>query len=207
MHKKVRNRIRFIAALLLILAGALYLFVVLRLYPMIEKVAAVNVDNDAAGAINRAIDNVIDEGRISYERLVLLEKDENGRITALQTNMAEANHLKTDVLAQIGKNILDLSVEDLSIPLGSVLFPELLSGSGPLITVRVLAVRTSYANFQNRFSAAGINQTLHQIVMHVGITVTVATPSGLLDVPVVSDVVVAETVIVGTVPDTYVSFG
>ncbi|MCQ2418305.1 MAG: sporulation protein YunB [Clostridia bacterium] len=205
MGKRAVNRIRAAIALLLILAGALYLFAVLRLYPMIEKVAAVNVDNDAAGAINRAIDAVIDEGKISYDRLILLEKDENGNITALQTNMAEANRLKTEVLAEIGKEISDLSVEQLSIPLGSVLFPELLSGSGPMITVRVLAVRTSYARFVNRFSAAGINQTLHQIVMHVGITVTVALPSGTMDVPVISDIVVAETVIVGSVPETFVN--
>lgn len=205
MGKRGRNRIRAVISLLLILLGALYLFAALRLYPMIEKVAAVNVDNDAAGAINRAIDAVIDAGKISYDRLVVLEKDENGNITALQTNMAEANHLKTDVLAQIGKEIRDLSVERLSIPLGSVLFPELLSGSGPMITVRVLAVRTSYANFANRFSSAGINQTLHQIVMHVGITVTVALPSGTMDVPVVSDIVVAETVLIGSVPETFVN--
>lgn len=205
MGKRAGNRIRAAIALLLILAGALYLFAVFRLYPMIEKVAAVNVDNDAAGAINRAIDAVIDEGRISYDRLILLEKDENGTITALQTNMAEANRLKTEVLAEVSKEISDLSVEELSIPLGSVLFPELLSGSGPMIRVRVLAVRTSYANFLNRFSAAGINQTLHQIVLHVGVTVTVALPSGTLDVPVISDIVVAETVIVGSVPETFVN--
>lgn len=204
MEKRTANRIRAAIATLLILAGILYLFAALRLYPMIKKVAAVNVDNDAAGAINQAIDAVIDEGRISYERLVLLEKDEQGNITALQTNMAEANHLKTDVLSEISKRILDLSVESLSIPLGSVLFPELLSGSGPLISVRVLAVRTSYATFANQFSSAGINQTLHQIVLHVGVTVTVALPSGTLDVPVQSDIVVAETVIVGAVPETIV---
>lgn len=206
MGKRTANRIRAAIATLLILTGILYLFAALRLYPMIKKVAAVNVDNDAAGAINQAIDAVIDEGRISYERLVLLEKDEQGNITALQTNMAEANHLKTDVLAEISKRILDLSVESLSIPLGSVLFPELLSGSGPLISVRVLAVRTSYATFANQFSSAGINQTLHQIVLHVGVTVTVALPSGTLDVPVQSDIVVAETVIVGTVPETFIQF-
>lgn len=205
MGKRAGNRIRAAIALLLIFAGALYLFAALRLYPMIEKVAAVNVDNDAAGAINRAIDTVIDEGRISYDRLIVLEKDENGNITALQTNMAEANRLKTEVLAEVSKEIADLSVEELSIPLGSVLFPELLSGSGPMISVRVLAVRTSYANFLNRFSAAGINQTLHQIVLHVGVTVTVALPSGTLDVPVISDIVVAETVIVGNVPETFVN--
>lgn len=207
MSKKTRNRIRFIAAVLLIFAASIYLLVVLRLYPMIEKVATVTVDNDAAGAINQAIDAIVEDGKISYDRLVLLEKDELGNVTALQTNMAETNRLKTEVLREVSKRILDLSVEDLSIPLGSVLFPELLAGNGPMISVKVLAVRTCSANFDNRFSTAGINQTLHQIVMHVGVTVSVATPSGLLEVPVQSDVVIAETVIVGAVPQTYVGLG
>jgi hypothetical protein len=96
-----------------------------------------------------------------------------------------------------------LSTEELSIPVGSVIFPEFFSGKGPFVPVRVIAVRSSDAVFRNEFEQAGINQTLHRITIDIHVRVTVLTWSGTLEIPVDSAVLAAETVIVGTVPTTY----
>ena len=94
--------------------------------------------------------------------MVYFEKDINGRITALKTNMSEVNRLKTDVINLINDEILALDNTDLGIPFGSVFLPEFLSGRGPQIPVNILSIRNSEAAFSSSFTQAGINQTLHQ---------------------------------------------
>ena len=138
--------------------------------------------------------------------MVYLEKDTAGNITALKTNMAEMNRLKTSILSLLDDRIYDISIDDISIPIGSLLFPDLFYGRGPKLPVRIISCSTSSAEFRNLFSEAGINQTLHQIALDVTVTISVMLPTGSLDVDVASEVIVAETVIVGTVPDHYVNF-
>ena len=98
-------------------------------------------------------------------------------------------------------------MDELGIPLGNIFLPELLSGRGPLLPVKIISVSSSDAKFMNRFSEAGINQTLHQIVIEVILAATALTPVGTTTVQVSSQVVVAETVIVGTVPNSYINVG
>ena len=101
--------------------------------------------------------------------------------------------------------LLDLDINEIGLPLGSLILPELFSGTGPKLPIKVLSISSSDADFRNDFSAAGINQTSHRIMMDVTITMTVLTPVGTESVTVTSGVVVAETVIVGHVPDSYVN--
>ena len=102
---------------------------------------------------------------------------------------------------------MEISSEKLSVPLGSVLLPELFSGQGPRVPVRIVSMLTSDADFSTRFSQAGINQTLQQVTMTVTVRVTMMTPVGTETTEVSTDTVIAETVIVGTVPDSYFQLG
>jgi len=135
------------------------------------------------------------------------EKDLDGRITALKTNIGEVNRLKTDILNIINDEILALDHSDIGIPMGSLLLPELLSGRGPSIPVHILSIRNSDANFVSHFSQAGINQTLHQVTMQVSIDVAVLVLGRTSSFTMCSEVLVAETVLVGDVPDTYLQTG
>ena len=163
--------------------------------------------NTTSDLTNDAIARQIAEGTIAYDRIVFFEKDLDGRITALKTNMSEVNRLKTDILNIINDEILELDTSDIGIPLGSLFLPELLSGKGPAIPVRILSIRNSDANFVSHFSQAGINQTLHQVTMDVSIDVAVLVLGETSSFTMSSEVVVAETVIVGQVPTTYLQTG
>ena len=134
------------------------------------------VKNSTSDLINDAIDRQIETGNIQYDRMVYFEKDINGRITALKTNMSEVNRLKTDVINLINDEILALDNTDLGIPFGSVFLPEFLSGRGPQIPVNILSIRNSEAAFSSSFTQAGINQTLHQLIMEISVDVTVRLP-------------------------------
>ncbi len=198
------RRKRVLLLLALVITGLLTL-ARLRFYPMARDMAVMRVTNKTGNVINDAVDEQIKQDAADYGRMVLLEKDNAGRVTALKTNIGEVNRLKTRILDMVNQEIEDLDIEELGIPLGSLIMPALFSGKGPLLPVRVLSVRNSDATFRNRFSQAGINQTLHQIIMDVTVQISILTPAGVEFVDASSEVVVAETVIVGIVPNSYLA--
>lgn len=192
--------------ILLILAVG---FIVLRgkYRDVVRELAQTQVKNSTSDLTNDAIAKQIANGNIAYDRLVFFEKDLEGRITALKTNMSEVNRLKTDVLNIINDEILALDASSIGIPLGSLFLPELLSGKGPAIPVHILSIRNSDASFVSHFEQAGINQTLHKLTMVVSIDVSVLALAETTSFTMESEVVVAETVIVGDVPQTFLQTG
>ncbi len=200
---------RLLRLLLVVTAAAVIILLLFRnkYYSAIKVLAETQVKNSTSDLINDAIDRQIEKGTIQYDRIVYFEKDLNGRITALKTNMSEVNRLKTDILNIINDEILALDTSDLGIPLGSLFLPELLAGKGPGIPVHILSIRNSDASFSNSFSEAGINQTLQRLLMEVSVDVAILVLGQTESFTVSSQVVVAETVIVGQVPDTFFHTG
>lgn len=173
----------------------------------IRSLAETQVKNATSDLINDAIDQQILAGNIQYDRIVYFEKDLDGRITALKTNMSEVNRLKTAILNLINDEILALDSTDIGIPLGNLVLPEVMPGRGPEIPVQIIAIRNSDATFLSDFTEAGINQTLQQLTMDVCVDVTVLVLGKTSSFTISSQVVVAETIIVGQVPDTYFQTG
>lgn len=200
---------RFIYRLILLLLILLAAFLLLRsrYREVISELAQTQVKNSTSDLTNDAIAKQIAEGVIQYDRIVYFEKDLEGRITALKTNIGEINRLKTDILNIINDEILALDTADIGIPLGSLFLPEFLSGRGPAVPVHILAIRNSDATFSSRFSQAGINQTLHQLIMVVNVDVAVLVLGQTSSFSINSEVVVAETVIIGDVPNTFLQTG
>ncbi|MCI7019657.1 MAG: sporulation protein YunB [Clostridiales bacterium] len=193
--------------MILVLVFLAFLMLRSRYRGVIRDLAETQVKNTTSDLTNDAIAKQIAEGIIQYDRIVYFEKDLDGRITALKTNMSEVNRLKTDILNLINDEILALDTSDIGIPLGSLFLPELFSGKGPSIPVHILSIRNSDAAFSSRFSQAGINQTLHQLIMIVSVDVAVLVLGQTSSFSVTSEVVVAETVIVGDVPSTFLQTG
>jgi sporulation protein YunB len=174
---------------------------------VIRELAQTQVANATSDLINDAVAKQIADGNVAYDRIVYFEKDLNGRITALKTNIGEVNKLKTDTLNWINDEILAMDESCIGIAIGSLILPEFFSGRGPKIPVEILTIRNSDAAFQSDFTHAGINQTLHQLHMNVSVDVAVLVLGTTISFAVSADVVVAETIIVGDVPDTFLQTG
>ena len=202
----LRGIIRMIV-LLCILVGVSFFFLRSKYHDVIITLAQTQVKNVTSDLINDAIDRQISNGTIQYDRMVYFEKDLEGKITALKTNMSEVNRLKTDLLNLINDEILAMDTDHLGIPLGSLILPEVFAGKGPQIPVQILTIRNSEANFFSDFSQAGINQTLQKLNMQVSIDVAVLVLGNVDDFTISSQVVVAETVIVGQVPEMFLQTG
>lgn len=206
MARGLRRLLRSIG-LLLIAASLLLLLFRSRYHGTIRSLAETQVKNSTSDLINDAIDKQIETGNIQYDRIVYFEKDLDGRITALKTNMSEVNRLKTDILNIINDDILALDTSDIGIPLGSLILTEFFSGRGPAIPVHIMSIRNSDASFYSSFTEAGINQTLQQLTMDITVDVTILVLGKAESFTVTSQVVVAETIIVGQVPDTFFQTG
>ena len=206
MWRWVRGILRILLIVSLI-TGVLFLLMRRKYDHVIVELTKTQITNTTSDLINEAIASQIVGGNIAYDKIVYFEKDVNGKITALKTNIVEVNRLKTDILAYENQQILDQHHMKMGLPLGSLFLPELFSGKGPVIPVKILSIRNSDATFESTFTHAGINQTMHQLKMCVLVEVSVLVLGKTVSFTVTSDVVVAETIIVGAVPDTFLQTG
>ena len=173
----------------------------IRLHPILNAMATAKVTNTVTQTLDGAIANEISSVGITYGDLISMEKDSTGRVTALTSNMAELNRLRTSILSAVVTAVDTLDQEQLAIPVGNLTGINFLSGRGISLPVEVVAVGSA------QFDYAGINQTRHQILLNVSVAVDILLPGDTLRTEVTAQVPVAETVIVGAVPDTYLQLG
>ena len=207
MSRKKRRRRRIILIVLLLIVTGLVLLVELHLSPYIRELARNQAVNAASNAITDAVGEMLRREDTDFSRVIVLEKDVQGHITALRTDMRQVERLKVEVLGILGGLIAEINTQQLGIPLGNLLLPDLLAGTGPVLPVKAVSLTMSNADFFSDFTEAGINQTLQTLKVKFTISLTILTTVGYETVDVDSDVMVAQTVIVGTVPETYVNLG
>lgn len=207
-RRRLDRRMLVRALALSVVVGVLTLVITaaMQMRPLLASLATTKVSNTVTRIVSEAVYQAIEDGEIRYDGLVTFEKDETGQITAVRSNMAAFNHLQADILDTILTRIDQVSARELSIPVGTLTGFSLLAGRGPRISVRMESVGSSEANFHNEFVSAGINQTKHQIILTVDVSVSILLPGFTTATKVSNSFIVAETVIVGSVPDTYTYF-
>ncbi|MBO4854584.1 MAG: sporulation protein YunB [Oscillospiraceae bacterium] len=174
--------------------------------PIVTNLAVARVSNTVNRIVVAAVNEAVGGGAIDYDKLVSLEKDDTGRVTALRSNMGEVNRLQTAIADDILQRLGEVSTSELSIPVGTLTGSALLAGRGPSLQVRMQAVGSTAASFRNEFTAAGINQTKHQIILQIDVYMRILLPGFTTSTRIANEISVAETVIVGSVPNQYTSF-
>ena len=208
-YRRYRDRktvLRTAGFLLVVSLLAVLIYASLQMRPLVERMAVTRVENTVNRIVSEAVDEAITSGKLSYDRLISFEKDADGRITAVHSNMAAFNQLQAEILDIVLARIEQVSARELSIPIGSLTGTPLLAGRGPRIRMRMESIGSSSAEFQNQFETGGINQTRHQIILEINVSVSILLPGFTTATKVSSAVTVAETVIVGAVPETYTYF-
>jgi sporulation protein YunB len=173
----------------------------LRVRPMIHKAGEFHCRVLAVRIINQAVTDEL--ASLTYGELVNLTHDESGHIISIESNMAGINRLKARVTGLINDNISTIEQSDLQIPVGTVSGINMLYGRGPAIPVRLTPRGSANVNLASVFTSAGINQTLHQITLTVSVDISAIIPGYTNSVTVETSFIVAQTIIVGTVPDSY----
>ena len=201
-----RQRVLIWLTVIFALLLALTVAVVLHMKPVVVDLATARTSNAVNRIVVAAVNDAVDSGRIDYEQLVDFDKDAEGHVTALRSNMAAFNRLQASIADDILQRMAEVSSTDLAIPIGTLTGSPLLAGRGPCLRVRMQSVGTATARFDNQFSSAGINQTRHRIILDVDVHVSILLPGLTTYTKVSNEISVAETVIVGGVPETYTYF-
>ncbi len=151
------------------------------------------------------IEEVIGEvmKNVTYSDLITLEKDENGKILALRANVIEMNRMAATISLKMQDRFNTINEIEIKIPLGDFTANALLAGRGPGIPVKIIPVGTVEADFKSEFASTGINQIRHRIYLQIVSNVSIVAPLLTEEIPIVSNINVAETVIIGDVPDSF----
>lgn len=173
------------------------------LRPAVTALAQAKTENVVSAIINDAVTDTLASEAIAYQDLVTLERNSAGQVTVLSTNSAKLNGLRAEILGTVLEQVESLTSEDLGIPLGSITGLSTASDWGPDLPVQVLTTATPTAEFRNVFTSEGINQTLHQVMLDVQVEITLLIPGGTVETQVDATVCLAETLLLGQVPDTY----
>lgn len=177
-----------------------------HLRSLLGNLAVTRVSNMVGRVVMEAVSDAVNSGEIQYNDLISLEKDADGGIAALQSNMAEFNRLQSAITKDILDRLGQVSEMDLTIPLGTLTGSALLVGRGPTLSVRMQSLGSCSAHFENQFDQAGINQTTHRILLCVDVSMSILLPGFRTSTQVSNAFSVAETVIVGDVPGSYTYF-
>ena len=216
------QRIRLLCLLLGVVLIAFCLILAFHLHNTLSSLAVTRVSNTVNRVVTAAVNDTVSSGEIQYDSLIHFEKDNEGRITALETDMAEFNRIQAQIVSDVLARMSEVSTTELAIPLGTLSGVTLLAGRAhekhteggdfrqatyrASIRIRMQFVGSSTARFENEFTEAGINQTKHRIMLTVDVSVSILLPGVKAYTKVSNTFSVAETIIVGTVPDSYVHF-
>lgn len=192
---------RILLAALLLTALALYIEG--NLTEVTLSLAQAKARTLAVTVLNETVEEVVQEG-VGYDTLVRVTKDEQGQVRLLQADTSAMNHLAARVSALAQEKLDRTENGSVQVPLGSALGLTLFAGAGPKLRVQVLPVGAIAARFDTEFQAAGINQTRHRILLTMTATVKLVIPTGAKTVEASTQVAVAESIIVGEVPQSFV---
>lgn len=195
---------------LLLVCLVLVLGVILRLdyklRPAILEIALSELETVVNDAIDQVCVQDAVDGEIAYSKLIELQYDQNGKLQGLTTDMATLNVLRADMTRAIGQALGEVEEQPIQVPLGTAWGVTLFSDLGPNIPVQVLSLESIAGYFESNFTAAGINQTRHQIQMVLTVQVVLLLPGGTYDRTFTNRITVAESILMGEVPSHYSYF-
>lgn len=198
-HKR-RSKLGLFLPLVLILVAAISWF----LGDLATQMAVSDATDIVTKTVNDSINEVIGKGVYGFDYFVTLEKDGEGNVTAISSDMAHINTLSTEILNSVIEST-DNGIIKINIPAGNLSGLNLLLNKGPDIQVDIIMLTSSRVDFRNEMVSCGINQAKYQLVLEVTVDIDILVPWGTESATTVTEVIVADTVIVGKVPNTYLN--
>lgn len=204
-RKDIKPRIfRIAVAITLFLVAFIFCTVYFRnnIVPTVMGSAVAEVRAICTNSVNLAVTTVVSDG-LEYDDLFTVVKDNDGNVTMVQANSPRINLISREIANLAQANLDTLGLQEISIPVGTFTGLALLMGMGPDVTISVMPIGSALCDFVSYFTSAGINQTLHKIYINVNAVVSIITPIDEPTITVTAEVLVAENLIVGDVPQFY----
>lgn len=197
---KKQTKLYLYALVMLLFLVAISLF----LRNLSTKIAVSDAIDIVTKTVNDSINEVIGNGVYGFDYFVSLEKDENGDVAAVSSDMVHINTLSTEILNSVISSTENGTLQ-VKIPAGNLSGLNLLMGRGPDVVIDIIMLTSSRVDFRNEIIPCGINQAKYQLILEVTIDIDVLVPWGTESATTVTEVIVADTVIIGKVPQTYLN--
>ena len=199
--KKVYGYVLF----LVILALMSYYYIEINIKPTLISICEVKAKIIATRIINDTVREELKKDALK-EQILIPTYDNDGRINMIRTDALVMNTISSNIANRVQENIVSLSNQKFSIPLGSALDSQLLANKGPDLNFSIFHQGSVLVDFVTEFDESGINQTRYKIYITVAVDMRIISPVTTSSVTIKNNVLIAEIVIVGEVPDSYMKF-
>ena len=201
--KRRRLRRRMLYAVLCL--GIIFVMMERNFKPLVFSLAEARSAAMASQVRYGALAEATEDG-VAYGDLMNVHMDEHGQVSLLSANTMQMNRL-ADKAGQAALRRLDnMTSERVSVPLGAVLGLTLFAGSGPGVPVSIVPIGSVATEFATEFEACGINQTRHKVYLQLTASIRIVIPTGAKTTQVSANMLVAESIIVGRVPEGFVGY-
>ena len=203
-RRRMRRRSKWLIAIICFLSVIVVLFLCFQrnVRRVLVAISEATMRASTTVAVNDAVYYTLSD-ELRYEDLVTVERNENGDIVSVSANALKINKIARDTASISQSNLKNLSLNGIPIPLGALTGIEAFAGLGPQIPFRIIPVSSVSCDFSSVFDSVGINQTKHSIYLNVIADISIVMPSRTENFAVVTEILVGEFVIVGSVPETY----
>jgi len=198
-NNKVKKFIITILLIIVIIIGS----VDLSLRPSINKALDYQSRIITTNIMADVTSQVLGEMNIDYGSIVRINKNSNGEILGIETDVNTVNKIKALLTSKITSELNNQKTYPYTISLGSLLGNNYLSGRGPAISLRIEPTGYLKSETVSKFTCVGINQTLHQIILNMTADITTIVPLHNSTTIISTNFIIAETVIVGDIPQYY----
>ena len=175
-----------------------------KLRPALYDLAALEAYTVSSKTVNSAVEKILSENTPSYSEIVSIHYNENNTVTGITTDIVKLNLFKSQVTNAIDNEFNKKGKTEITVSLGSASGLVIFSGFGPYIDVDIGFSSSTQSDFENVFTSAGINQTQHSVMLNIETTVMLTMSGKRIPQKISTSFCVAQTVIVGTVPDVMV---
>lgn len=204
--RRVKKR-RMVRRLIWITCAALVVFLLMdrNFKPLVFSLAEARSAAMASQVLSGALTEVLEDG-VGYDDLMTVRMDERGQVALLMANTMRMNQLADKAGQAALRRLNNMSSERVSVPIGAALGMTLFAGSGPGIPVSIVPIGSIATDFATEFEACGINQTRHKVYLKVTASIRIVIPTGAKTTQVSANMLVAESIIVGSVPEGFVGY-
>lgn len=208
-RRRLKTKVKCILVLFLTAAfiTSAVIYYDIKLRPVVREVATSTAGDYATEIINDTVYDVLENNNVNYEDIVDLQKDNDGNIIALTINTVKVNRLRTEIALALSRRTNEVNGTQIKVPLGNFFSSGFFSNKGPGISLSILPTSSIYTDIEQEFSDAGINQTVHKISFKATVDFNLIFPTEIVSEKYTSQILVAQTVIVGKVPSTYAEIG
>ncbi|MBE5741307.1 MAG: sporulation protein YunB [Clostridiales bacterium] len=202
--KKRKNATKITFVFFIIFLLIIYYFCVMS--PIIKTYSSQETKSITEKAINLAVSNVINR-TLSYDSLIDIHYAPSGEIVSFSANQYEINSITREIVKETQYQMGNLGQNSLSLNLGTFSGIPFLIGRGPKIDLKLVPIGVVSSNFESEFESVGINMTKHTLFLYIDVHVSIVMPIKSYDVYTTNQVLLAESIIMGKVPEVYLNGG